>query len=93
VILDDVFLDGGESQGRLAESIQDLTVVWVGVRCEPGVAEARELRRGDRVQGQARDQALRVHEGVRYDLIVDTTVRSPKECATHITEYVTRHFL
>jgi chloramphenicol 3-O phosphotransferase len=92
VILDDVFLDGGESQVRLAASIQGLTAVWVGVRCEPEVAEARELRRGDRVQGQARDQALRVHEGVRYDLVVDTTMRSPNACAREITDYVTTNF-
>jgi chloramphenicol 3-O phosphotransferase len=92
VILDEVFLDGGESQGQLAESIKDLTVVWIGVRCEPEVAEARELRRGDRVHGQARDQALRVHEGVRYDFVVDTTLKAPNECAADITEYVTAHF-
>ena len=92
LILDEVFLDGGESQGRLAESIRGLTVVWVSVRCDPGVAEVRELRRGDRVHGQARDQALRVHEGVRYDVVVDTTTRGPDECATDITEFVTSHF-
>jgi chloramphenicol 3-O phosphotransferase len=92
VILDEVFLDGGESQARLAESIQDLTVVWVGVRCEPEVAEARELRRGDRVHGMALDQARRVHEGVRYDLVVDTTARNPDDCAKDIIGYVTTRF-
>lgn len=92
VILDEVFLDGGKSQNRLAESLQELTVGWVGVRCEPEVAEARELRRGDRVHGQARDQALRVHEGVRYDLTVDTMVRGPNECAADIVQYATTHF-
>jgi chloramphenicol 3-O phosphotransferase len=92
VILDEVLLDGGESQGRLAESMQDLTVVWVGVQCEPQVAEARERRRGDRVHGQARNQTLRVHEGVRYDFLVDTTARGPVECATDIIDYVTTHF-
>jgi chloramphenicol 3-O phosphotransferase len=88
VILDDVFLDGGGSQSRLAQSMEHLTVVWVGVRCEPDVAEARELRRGDRVRGQARDQALRVHERVQYDFIVETTTRSPDECAADIIDYV-----
>ena len=92
VILDEVFLDGGESQARLAESIRGLTVVWVGVRCEPEVAQARELQRGDRVVGMALDQASRVHEGVRYDFIVDTTTRSPDECAKDVTEYVTTRF-
>jgi chloramphenicol 3-O phosphotransferase len=92
VILDEVLLDGGASQARLAESLRDLTVVWVGVRCEPAVAEARELQRGDRVLGMARDQSRRVHEGVRYDLVVDTTTRSPDDCAKDITGYVTTRF-
>jgi chloramphenicol 3-O-phosphotransferase len=33
-----------------------------------------------------------VHEGVRYDVIVDTTTRSPDECAKDVTEYVTTRF-
>ena len=66
--------------------------MWVGVRCEPEVAQARELQRGDRVVGMALDQASRVHEGVRYDFIVDTTTRSPDECAKDVTEYVTTRF-
>lgn len=92
VILDEVFLGGAASQGRLAESFKDLTVVWIGVRCDPEVAEARELRRGDRVHGQARDQAHRVHEGVRYDFVVDTTTRAPDACAADIVEYVITRF-
>jgi chloramphenicol 3-O phosphotransferase len=92
VILDEVFLEGRASQGRLAESMRGLTVVWVGVRCEPKVAGARELERGDRVRGMALHQAVRVHEGVRYDVVVDTTMRRPDECAKDITEYVTTHF-
>jgi chloramphenicol 3-O phosphotransferase len=91
VIFDEVFLDGGESQARLAESIRDLRVVWVGVRCEPEVAQAREFERGDRNPGMAQDQSLRVHEGVRYDFVVDTTTRGPEECANDIAEYVTTH--
>jgi len=91
VIIDDVFLDGESSQALLAEAIEDLAVVWVGVRCDPDVAEAREIRRGDRIQGLARDQALRVHQGVRYDIIVDTTMSTPDGCAEAIIEYVTTH--
>jgi len=93
VILDEVFLDGGDSQARLAESIRSLAVVWVGVRCDPEVAAAREIQRGDRVHGMARNQALRVHEGVRYDFVVDTTRRDPCACASDITEFVTMNHL
>jgi chloramphenicol 3-O phosphotransferase len=90
VIADEVFLDGGKSQERLAAALQGLTVVWVGVRCDPDVAETRGTQRGDRIRGQARDQALRVHEGVRYDLVVDTTRTAPSQCAGTIVEWLTR---
>jgi chloramphenicol 3-O phosphotransferase len=84
VIVDEVFLDGGASQSRLEKALDGLAVAWVGVRCHPDIAEARELQRQDRVIGLARDQAERVHEGVRYDIVVDTTDAAPDECATLI---------
>jgi chloramphenicol 3-O phosphotransferase len=90
VIADEVFLDGAKSQARLAAALQGLTVVWVGVRCDPDVAESRGIQRGDRIRGQARDQALRVHQGVRYDLVVDTTRTASSQCAGTIVEWLTR---
>jgi chloramphenicol 3-O phosphotransferase len=59
-------------------------VVWVGVRCDPEVAVAREHGRQDRIGGMARLQATRVHEGVVYDLVVDTTAASAADCARTI---------
>ena len=90
VIADEVFLDGERSQARLAAALQGLTVLWVGVRCDPDVAETRGIQRGDRLRGQARDQALRVHQGVRYDLEVDTTRTASSQCAGMIVEWLTR---
>ena len=84
VILDEVFLDGGDSQVRLQTALAGLAVLWVGVRCHPAVAESRELRRPDRTKGLARTQAERVHEGVRYDIVVDTTETSTEDCASVI---------
>jgi chloramphenicol 3-O phosphotransferase len=81
VIMDEVFLDGGESQVRLRRALEGLAVVWIGVRCHPVIAEAREIRRGDRMRGLARDQAERVHEGVSYDIVVDTTDTLTADCA------------
>jgi chloramphenicol 3-O phosphotransferase len=48
-------------------------VLWVAVRCDSAVAAGRELARGDRVRGMAMSQAEVVHQGVAYDLEVDTT--------------------
>jgi chloramphenicol 3-O phosphotransferase len=73
VIIDDVFLGGAGSQQQWRKTLEGLAVVWVGVRCESAVAAGREVARGDRVQGMAASQADVVHEGVLYDLEVDTT--------------------
>jgi chloramphenicol 3-O phosphotransferase len=86
VVLDEVFLNGGSSQLRLATVLEGLTVVWIGVRCHPDVAEAREVQRADRTMGMARDQATRVHHEVRYDFIVDTTRSGSDECAISIVK-------
>jgi chloramphenicol 3-O phosphotransferase len=48
------------------------------------VARAREALRQDRVPGMAELQAAVVHEGVVYDLTVDTSHASPESCATTI---------
>jgi chloramphenicol 3-O phosphotransferase len=88
VIIDEVFLGGRASQERLSRALSDLAVLWVGVRCHAEVAEARERRRHDRVPGMARRQAERVHQGVVYDLAVDTTSTTAVECARTITGYL-----
>jgi chloramphenicol 3-O phosphotransferase len=88
IIIDEVFLGGRASQQRLSEALSGLAVLWVGVRCAPEVAEARERRRQDRLAGMARRQAELVHQGVVYDLVVDTTSTTAVEGARTITEYL-----
>ena len=82
------FLGGRSSQERLASALAGLPVVWIGVRCAPEVAEARERSRSDRVGGMARLQATRVHQGVAYDLIVDTTAASAADCARTVASHL-----
>lgn len=84
LIIDEVFMGGRSSQERLAMALSGLPVLWVGVRCEPDIATARERGRSDRVAGMARLQAERVHEGVVYDMVVDTTSTSAPDCARAI---------
>jgi chloramphenicol 3-O phosphotransferase len=88
LIVDEVFLGGGVSQDRLRAAFLGLSVLWVGVRCDAAVAEARELQRGDRNIGMARDQAERVHQGVRYDVVVDTDDVPPSESATSLVTWI-----
>jgi chloramphenicol 3-O phosphotransferase len=89
IIIDDVFLSGSASQHRWLGVLDGLEVLWVGVRCDPTVAAARELARGDRVRGMAESQAKLVHEGVTYDLEVDTTHTEALNCARTIAARIT----
>lgn len=88
VIVDDVFLGGAASQERWRKALGGLDVLWVGVRCESTVAAGREVARGDRAVGMAAKQAEAVHQGVVYDLEVDTTHTEALECARAIAAHV-----
>lgn len=88
IVVDDVFLGAAESQRRWQKALTGLDVLWVGVRCAAEVAEGRELARGDRAPGMARTQAESVHEGVRYDLEVDSAGTESITCARTISERV-----
>ncbi|GAA3585501.1 hypothetical protein GCM10022419_079340 [Nonomuraea rosea] len=87
VIVDEVFLGGAGSQQRWQKALAGLDVLWVGVRCESAVAAGREIARGDRVPGMAVLQAEVAHQGVVYDLEVDTTRTESLECARIIAAH------
>lgn len=90
LVVDEVFLGGAASQERLAGALQGVPTLWVGVRCNAEVAAARERRRQDRPSGMAVSQAQTVHDGVCYDVQVDTTHRTPHDCAEDIRAAVGR---
>ncbi len=88
VIVDDVLLGGGEGQRGWEAVFGELGVLWVGVRCDAQVAAGREIARGDRVPGMAQTQAEVAHEGMRYDVVVDTSRTESLACARVIAERV-----
>jgi chloramphenicol 3-O phosphotransferase len=88
VIFDDVFLSGAASQERVRASLNGLQVLWVGVRCAPEVAADREIARGDRTAGMAATQAETVHQGVVYDIEIDTSHTESLDCARAIAARV-----
>jgi len=88
IIVDDVFLGGAVSQERVRLHLEGLNVLWVGVRCAPDIAAGREVARGDRVIGMAASQAEIVHQGVVYDVEVDTSRTESLDCARSIAAYV-----
>jgi len=80
VLVDDVFLDSAwlDDWRRL---LADLEWILVGVLAPLHVLEKRERARGNRIVGEARAQIASIHEGVPYDLTVDTSRLSPEEAA------------
>ncbi len=91
IIVDEVFLGGGDSQRRWQKALGDMPVLWVGVRCDGAIAAGREIARGDRVIGMAASQADTVHRDMVYDLEVDTAHTESMECARAIAARVGRH--
>jgi len=81
VIVDAIFLGGAVSQQRWQKALAGLDVLWVAVKCDSAVAAGRELARGDRVRGMAVSQAEVVHQGVVYDVEVDTAHTESLACA------------
>jgi len=65
-----------------------LTVWLIGVRCSLPELERRELARGDRQAGLAREQYETIHADALYDIEVDTSVLSLNECALQIKALV-----
>jgi len=84
LVIVEAFLDGASSQTRLCTALAGLEVLWVGVHCDADVASMRELARPDRVHGMAKTQSTLVHEGVHYDIEVDTTSEGSDDCARTI---------
>jgi chloramphenicol 3-O phosphotransferase len=65
-------------------------VCFVAVTCPLEVLEARERARGDRTPGQARGQLGRVLQDLDYDLTVDTSELSLKECTDRVARLIGR---
>jgi chloramphenicol 3-O phosphotransferase len=68
--------------------LDGLSVFWVGVHCDAKVATGREIARGECIVGGAASQATKVHEGVSYNLEIDTTSTESLEWARIISGQV-----
>lgn len=68
--------------------LADLDVTLIGVHCSLDELQRRESARGDRIIGQAEGQIDLVHEGMTYDIEVDTTVLPSSEVADQIVREI-----
>jgi chloramphenicol 3-O phosphotransferase len=84
LIVDDVLL--GNEKKEYAQLLSDLEAYFVGLFAPLEILEAREQARGDRLIGLARWEYDKVHEGMRYDLEIDTSSATPLECARLISK-------
>jgi chloramphenicol 3-O phosphotransferase len=82
LIVDDVMTEVEASDYR--RLLEGLDVAMVGVFASLDTLEERERARGDRMIGLARRQHARVHQGIAYDLEIDTTQATPQACAEKI---------
>jgi chloramphenicol 3-O phosphotransferase len=82
-VIDDVWLVPGQPAG-LQNALVAANTLWVGVHCPLAIAEQREAERGDRIAGTVRGQHALVHTFRKYDVDVDTSVATPRECAQAI---------
>src|SRR2546423_495173 len=68
--------------------LDGIDTMWVGLLCPLDVLDERELARGDRQVGMARLQATAVHDGMAYELTVDTSRADASGCANQILIYM-----
>jgi chloramphenicol 3-O phosphotransferase len=82
-VIDDVWLVPDQPAG-LQAALLAANMLWVGVQCPLAIAEQRERERGDRIVGTVRGQHALVHTFREYDVEVDTSVATSRECAEAI---------
>jgi len=87
LIIDDVVHDSKVLR-EAVHILHTFNILFVGVRCPIEVAEQRERERGNRREGLVRAHYDLVHSHGIYDLEVDTSTLTPKECANQIKHRV-----
>lgn len=89
VVCDDAFLDPSWPDAWAA-ALAGMDAWLIGLHCPTEVLDAREARRGDRLEGQARGQADVVHNGIVYDLAYDSSLSSADAIAVEVLDAISR---
>jgi chloramphenicol 3-O phosphotransferase len=88
IIVDHVILEK-EWLKECVELLSDHSVTFVGVFCPLEELEHRERTRGDRSIGLAKTQLELVHKHTIYDIELDTSILSSRDCAHQIKKFLT----
>lgn len=87
VIVDHIAMDRSHLK-KFAESLDDIPVVFIGIKAPFNVIQERELARGDRDLGTARLVYQLAHAHNCYDMLIDSSKMSPKEAALKIQKRI-----
>jgi len=88
-VIADEILKNEERMRGYTEILDGITIYFVGLYCDLTALEKREHARGNRPIGLARGQLPVVHQWHPfYDLALDTTKKSPDECAQEILTFI-----
>ncbi len=90
VIVDDVCLDASLLK-QVAAKLSPFDVYFIGITCQLPILEERELLRGNRIIGSARGQHNVVHSCYEYDLTIDTSKTSTRDCALQIKTFIEKN--
>jgi chloramphenicol 3-O phosphotransferase len=90
VIIDDILLERSFLQDYV-EAFAGLKVVFVGVRCPLAVINAREKARPGRFPGTAYGHYHSCHADHQYDIEVNTSEHSPRDCARQVLDFMQRN--
>ena len=88
VIIDDVAIAGKWQVDLWKEALQGYSNLFVGVHCPLEILQKREEARGDRPLRSAQGQYEIVHQGIEYDLNVDTHKESVEEIVSKILMFL-----
>lgn len=72
-------------------ALTGLRTYTIGVHCPLEILTAREQSRTDRRPGMAAWQFDRVHQGMSYDLEIDTSQETPASGADKILNFIRKH--
>jgi chloramphenicol 3-O phosphotransferase len=72
----------------LKEALHGVKTIWVGVTASLASIQQREKKRGTSPEGHARSHYHTVHQGITYDLMIDTDVVSPEQSADQIIKFL-----
>lgn len=88
LIIDEVLFED-DSLKHYVNALHQHHVYFIGIHCSLAEISKREISRGNRYLGLAREQISRVHGPTRYyDLAIDTDITSATDSAKQIISFI-----